>query len=167
MREKSVSLTVRLPLEISQEIEKLARKRHKTVSDIVRVILERQLSTNEYEKQVDHIQAVIRDEVNSAVKSQANRMAAMLNKITILVASGYFTAAGAVAMLDEDLYYSFDKIETAARKLGLMYSKFNENDKFFRFEVNDLMGEAISKARKNLKKKQEITNFDLTSFDYE
>ncbi len=163
MKSKTVSLTVRLPIELSQKIDKLAHIRHKSVSDIVRVILERQFNTNEYEEKIDEVRQIIRDEVNLAVKSQANRLAAMLTKITVLSASGYFTAVGAVAMLDEDLYSDFESIEQAARKIGLEYAKQNGD---YETIIVEFMNKAVSKARKNIKQKKDVINYDYTNFDY-
>ena len=117
MARKSVSLTVRIPTELAQKIEKTATHRHKSVSDTIRFLLEREMNITEHKEQTDEIRQIIRDEVNSAVKAQTNRMAAMLTRITALSASGYYAAIAAVALLDEELYSSFETIEKEARSI--------------------------------------------------
>ena len=68
MARKSVSLTVRIPTELAQKIEKTAALRHKSVSDTVPFLLDCEMNIEEHKEQTNEIRQIIRDEVNSAVK---------------------------------------------------------------------------------------------------
>lgn len=168
MARKSVSVTVRIPTELAQKIEKTATHRHKSVSDTIRFLLEREVNITEHTEQTDEIRQIIRDEVNSAVKAQTNRMAAMLTRITVLSASGYYAAIAAVALLDEDLYSSFESIEAAAREIGLEYANCKDNNGLFNFMKGEFVNKTLRKLKKDYRnrKRNQTVNFDYTDFDY-
>lgn len=168
MARKSVSVTVRIPTELAQKIEKTAAYRHKSVSDTIRFLLEREMNITEHKEQTDEIRQIIRDEVNSAVKTQTNRMAAMLTRITILSASGYYAAIAAVALLDEDLYSSFESIEKEARSIGLEYANCKSNDGLLNFMKGEFVNKTLRKLKKDYRsrKHSQTVNYDYTDFDY-
>ena len=168
MARKSVSLTVRIPTELVQKIEKTAAHRHKSVSDTIRFLLEREMNIEEHKEQTDEIRQIIRDEVNSVVKAQTNRMAAMLTRITILSASGYYAAIAAVALLDEDLYSSFESIEAAAREIGLEYANCKDNNGLLNFMKGEFVNKTLWKLKKDYRKgmlaelKRKFADKDIT-----
>ncbi len=168
MARKNVSVTVRIPTELAQKIEKTAAYRHKSVSDTVRFLLEREMNITEHKEQTDEIRQIIRDEVNSAVTAQTNRMAAMLTRITVLSASGYFAAIATVALLDEDLYSSFESIEKEARSIGLEYANCKDNKGLLNFMKGEFVNKTLRKLKKDYRnrKRKQTVNYDYTDFDY-
>lgn len=163
-----MSVTVRIPTELAQKIEKTAANRHKSVSDTIRFLLEREMNITEHKEQTDEIRQIIRDEVNSAVKAQANRMAAMLTRITVLSASGYYAAIAAVALLDEDLYSSFESIEKEARSIGLEYANCKDNNGLLNFITGEFVNKTLRKLKKDYRnrKHSQTVNYDYTDLDY-
>lgn len=164
MAGKSVSVTVRIPTELAQKIEKTAVYRHKSVSDTIRFLLEREMNITEHKEQTDEIRQIIRDEVNSAVKVQTNRMAAMLTRITVLSASGYYAVITAVALFDEDLYSSFESIEKEAHSIGLEYVNYKDNNGLLNFMKGEFVNKTLRKLKKdyqNRKHKQLITTTQI------
>lgn len=75
---------------LAEQIEVLARKRHQSVSDVIRIFTEKGMNAESYADKVDPIREIIRQEVDEAVKKQTNRIAALLNRNTILSASSYY-----------------------------------------------------------------------------
>ncbi len=126
------------------------------------------MNITEHKEQTDEIRQIIRDEVNSAVKAQTNRIAAMLTRITILSASGYYAAIAAVALLDEDLYSSFESIEAVAREIGLEYANCKSNDGLLNFMKGEFVNKTLRKLKKDYRnrKHSQTVNYDYTDFDY-
>ena len=167
MTRRSVSLTVRIPTELAQKIEKTAARNHKSVSDTVRSILEREMNITEHKEQTDEIRQIIRDEVNSAVKAQTNRIAAMLTRITVMSASAYYATIAAVYLFDEDLYSSFERIEEYAREIGLEYANCKGDNGYINFIKGEFVNKVLNKLKSQWRKRQsKMAKYDYTDFDY-
>lgn len=62
------------------------------------------------------ISGVIRQELSSQIKGLGNRLAGLINRLTIISAAGYYVNIAIIAdLIDRDRYSSFEKIEAAAR----------------------------------------------------
>jgi len=101
---------------------------------------------------------------------QTNRIAALLNKNTILSASSYYaTAAIITALIDKDRYTSFQKIEKLARKRGLDYANTKQQDSLQKFIDDEAFTAAVDEIRGQQREKERNTSnlqdMDFSSFD--
>ena len=165
---------MKFPAALAEQIETLARKRHQTVSDIIRAFTEKGLNADGYADKVDPIREVIRQEVDEAVKKQTNRIAALLNKNTILSASSYYaTAAIITALIDQDRYTSFQKIERLARKRGLEYANTKQQDSLQKFMDDEVFTAAVEEIhgqlheRKTNPQKRKTANGKISLEDFD
>jgi len=69
------------------------------------------------------ISGVIRQELSGQIKGLGNRLAGLINRLTIISAAGYYANIAIIAdLIDRDRYSSFEKIEAAARKEALAFA---------------------------------------------
>ena len=72
---------------------------------------------------LDMISGVIRQELSGQIKGLGNRLAGLINRLTIISAAGYYANIAIIAdLIDRDRYSSFEKIEAAARKKALVFA---------------------------------------------
>lgn len=122
-REPTVSITVRFPKALAGRLGERAKQDHQSVSTLLRRYTELGLNGADYARQTDPLRDIIREEIAHSVRQQTDRIAAMLNRLTILSASGYYAALAFVAaFVDRERYTSFEKIERIARQMGLDYA---------------------------------------------
>ena len=122
-REPTVSITVRFPKALAGRLGERARQDHQSVSTLLRRYAELGLNGEDYARQTDPIRDIICEEITHSVRQQTDRIAAMLNRLTILSASAYYAnLAFVTAFVDQDRYTSFEKIERIARQMGLDYA---------------------------------------------
>lgn len=126
-REPTVSITVRFPKALAGRLGERAKQDHQSVSTLLRRYTELGLNGEDYARQTDPLRDIIREEIAHSVRQQIGRIAALLNRLTILSASGYyavlaFVTAFVTAFVDQDRYTSFEKIERIARQMGLDYA---------------------------------------------
>ena len=161
---------MKFPAVLAEQIETLARKRHQSVSDVIRIFTEKGLNADGYADKVDPIREVIRQEVDEAVKKQTNRIVALLNKNTILSASSYYaTAAIITALIDRDRFTSFQKIERLARRRGLEYANTKQQDSLQKFFDDKAFTAAVEEICRQQREKERnasnLENMDFSSFD--
>lgn len=122
-REPTVSITVRFPKTLAGRLGERAKQEHQSVSTLLRRYAELGLNGADYARQIDPLRDIIREEITHSVRQQTDRIAALLNRLTILSASSYYAAIAFVtAFVDQDRYTSFEKIERIARQMGLDYA---------------------------------------------
>lgn len=122
-REPTVSITVRFPKALAGRLGERARQEHQSVSTLLRRYAELGLNEENYARQTDPLRDIIREEITHSVRQQTDRIAAMLNRLTTLSASGYYATLAFVAtFVDRERYTSFEKIERIARQMGLDYA---------------------------------------------
>ena len=111
-REPTVSITVRFPKALAGRLGERAKQDHQSVSTLLRRYAELGLNGEDYARQTDPIRDIICEEITHSVRQQTDRIAAMLNRLTILSASAYYAnLAFVTAFVDQDRYTSFEKIE--------------------------------------------------------
>ena len=122
-REPTVSITVRFPKALAGRLGERAKQDHQSVSTLLRRYAELGLNGEDYARQTDPIRDIICEEITHSVRQQTDRIAAMLNRLTILSASAYYAnLAFVTAFVDQDRYTSFEKIERIARQMGVDYA---------------------------------------------
>jgi len=80
--------SVVFPSETLEQIEKLAIKKNVFASDIIREFVDKGMAVNGYEENIDTITAIIHQEIEASIKSLANCLAGMINRLTIISAAG-------------------------------------------------------------------------------
>lgn len=122
-REPTVSITVRFPKALAGRLGERAKQDRQSISTLLRRYAELGLNGEDYARQTDPIRDIIREEIAHSVRQQTGRIAALLNRLTILSASGYYaTLAFVTAFVDQDRYTSVEKIERIARRMGMDYA---------------------------------------------
>ena len=73
-----------------------------------------------------------------------NRLAGLINRLTIISAAGYYANIAIIAdLIDQDRYSSFEKIESAARKRALAFANQKNADALRTFMDDEEMQKAI------------------------
>jgi Arc/MetJ-type ribon-helix-helix transcriptional regulator len=115
-----------LPIEMVGSIEKLAAKKHQTVSEVIRKAINEHLNIQANRDDIDFISGIIRQEVKAEIGKQANRLTAMMFKIGAITSSNYFLAVRMMSdIISPSLQEDFKDINSNARKLGIDYMKQN------------------------------------------
>ena len=115
-----------LSIEMVSSIEKLAAKKHQTVSEVIRKAINEHLNIQANRDDIDFISGIIRQEVKAEIGKQANRLAAMMFKIGAITSSNYFLAVRMMSdIISPSLQEDFKDINSNARKLGIDYMKQN------------------------------------------
>ena len=141
---KTQKRSVVFPIETLEQIEKLAAKKNVFASDIIREFVDKGLAINSYEENIDTLTAIIHQEIEASIKALANRLAGMINRITIISAAGYYANIAIVSdLIDKDRYSSFEKIESAARKRALAFANQKNADALRTFMDDEEMQKAI------------------------
>ena len=156
---KTQKRSVVFPTETLEQIEKLAIKKNVFASDIIREFVDKGMAVNGYEENIDTITAIIHQEIEASIKSLANRLAGMINRLTIISAAGYYTNIATVSdLIDKDRYSSFEKIERLARKRALVYANMKSADAIAIFKDDEEMKKAITEIKGG---KPADVNFDV------
>ena len=112
--------TIHLPPDTIQALNKLAARNGTDFSKEVRRAIDEYLDLESTAENIDMISGVIRQELSGQIKGLGNRLAGLINRLTIISAAGYYANIAIIAdLIDRDRYSSFEKIEAAARKRGV------------------------------------------------
>jgi len=148
VKPKTQKRSVVFSTETLEQIEKLAIKKNVFASDIIREFVDKGLAVNGYEENLDTITAIIHQEIETSIKALANRLAGMINRITIISAAGYYANIATVSdLIDKDRYSSFEKIEKLARKRALVYANMKSADAIATFMDDEEMKKAIAEIK--------------------
>ncbi|MHB8125385.1 MAG: hypothetical protein ACYDEJ_07015 [Desulfitobacteriaceae bacterium] len=94
------------------------------------------------------ITAIIHQEIDMSIKALGNRLAGMINRMTIISAAGYYANIALIAdLIDTDRYSSFEKIERLARKRALVYANMKSGDALKAFLDDEEMKKAVSELK--------------------
>ena len=139
--------SVVFPTGTLEQLDKLASKSGWSTSSVIREAVDKYLDIQSYTDNIDLITNIIRQELDCSIKNQTNRLAALINRLTIISAAGYYTGISTVAdLIDRDRYSSFEKIENLARRKALLFAN-SKNGAGIRDFLND---EAMEKIRREL-----------------
>jgi len=159
VKPKTQKRSVVFSTETLEQIEKLAIKKNVFASDIIREFVDKGLAVNGYEENLDTITAIIHQEIEISIKALANRLAGMINRITIISAAGYYANIATVSdLIDKDRYSSFEKIEKFARKRALAYANMKSSESLAAFMDDEEMKKAIAEIKGG---KQSHVDFDV------
>lgn len=160
------TVTVKLQTELVERLKSEAVKNHLSLSELLRRFAERELNLAEYQEKAEPIREMIRQETAHAAKQQSNRLAALLNRQTILAAAGYYASIAALAALDGAFYTSFESVEQLARKQALAYANAKSSDGAQAFLDDAQFKTAVSALRGKLRRGREPTYAELNNMDF-
>lgn len=141
---KTERVSFHLSPDIIQALQKLAAKNGTDLSKEIRRAIDAYLDVEVTADNINMINGVIQQELETQIKALGNRLAAMLNRLTIISAAGYYSSIAIIAsLIDTDRYASFEKIEQVARKKALAYANMKSNDALRIFADDEEMKKAI------------------------
>ena len=130
---KTERKTLHLPEDTVRALNKLAAKK-----------IDEYLDLETTAENIDMINGVIRQELSGQLKALGNRLAGLINRLTIISAAGYYANIAIIAdLIDQDRYSSFEKIESAARKRALAFANQKNADALRTFMDDEEMRKAI------------------------
>lgn len=136
--------TIHLPPDTIQALNKLAARNGTDFSKEVRRAIDEYLDLESTAENIDMISGVIRQELSGQIKGLGNRLAGLINRLTIISAAGYYANIAIIAdLIDRDRYSSFEKIEAAARKEALAFANQKNADALRIFLDDEEMKKAI------------------------
>ncbi len=142
---KTERKTLHLPVDTIKALEKLAAKNGMDLSKEIRRAIDAYLDVSVTAENINMIDGVIRQELEVQIKALGNRLAAMLNCLTIISAAGYYANISIISdLIDTDRYSSFEKIESIARKKALAYANMKSADALKVFLDDEKMEKVIS-----------------------
>ena len=145
---KTQKRSVVFATEALEQLEKLAGKKNIFTSDLIREFIDKGIAVNSYEDNIDLITTIIHQEIETSIKGLGNRLAGMINRITIISAAAYYANIAIVSdLIDKDRYSSFEKIEKLARKRALMYANMKSGEALAAFMNDEEVDKAIAEIK--------------------
>lgn len=136
--------TIHLPPGTVESLNRLAARNGTDFSKEVRRAIDEYLDLEAAAENIDLISGVIRQELSGQIKGLGNRLAGLINRLTIISAAGYYANIAIIAdLIDQDRYSSFEKIEAAARKKALAFANQKNADALRTFMDDEEMRKAI------------------------
>ena len=129
MKEEPIT-TVRKTVHLTTDSIKALEARNGTdLSKEIRHAIDAYLDVEVTTENINIINGVIHQELEVQIKALGNWLAAMLNRLTIISAAGYYANIAIISdLIDTDRYSSFEKIESIARKKALAYANTKSAD---------------------------------------
>lgn len=141
---KTERKTIHLPTETIATLHRLAARNGTDLSKEVRRAVDEYLNLETTAENIDLINGVIRQELSGQIKALGNRLAGLINRLTIISAAGYYANIAIISdLIDTDRFSSFEKIEAIARKKALAYANQKNADALQAFADDEEMKKAI------------------------
>lgn len=141
---KTERVSFHIPVNTLKTLERLAAKNHTDLSKEIRKAIDGYINIELNTENLDMINAVIRQELAGQIKGLGNRLAGLINRLTIISAAGYYANIAIISdLIDRDRYSSFEKIEQIARKRALAYANQKNADALAAFMDDEEMKKAI------------------------
>ena len=102
---KTERISLHLPTDTVESLKLLAAKNHTDMSKEIRRFIDKGLAVKSYEDNIDLISGIIEQELSLQIKKLGNRLAGLINRLTIISAAGYYTNITIMSeLIDRDLY---------------------------------------------------------------
>ena len=88
---KTERISLHLPTDTVESLKLLAAKNHTDMSKEIRRFIDKGLAVKSYEDNIDLISGIIEQELSLQIKKLGNRLAGLINRLTIISAAGYYT----------------------------------------------------------------------------
>ncbi len=145
---KTERITLHIPVDTIQELKRLAAKNGTDISKEIRRAIDGYLDIELNAENIDMINGIIKQELAVQIKGLGNRLAGLINRLTIISAAGYYANIAIISdLIDQDRYSSFEKIEAAARKKALAYGNQKNADALAVFADDKEMKKAIKTVK--------------------
>ena len=141
---EKIITSIYLTREKLDAINKMADRSGINRTEQIHRFIDKGLAIESYEENLDIISGVIEQELAVQIKKLGNRLAGLINRLTIISAAGYYANIAIISdLIDRNLYSSFEIIEAAARKRALAYANQKNADALAAFADDEEMKEAI------------------------
>lgn len=128
-RHQAAHITFRCSPEIEASITKIAIDQKKAKSEVLRQLVEAGLVATGYKEDTDHLAELIQTAVQTAMKPQVERLAAISAKATQISGAAFFmNIFSSRLMLPPTEQQLVEEAAARARKLGIEYLKLKDRD---------------------------------------
>ena len=139
-----VVTSIYLTKDTLKAIDKMADRNGIARTEQIRQFIDKGLSVESYSDNLQMITDVISQALAIQIKGLGNRLAGLINRLTIISAAGYYANIAIISdLIDRDRYSSFEKIEQIARKKALAYANQKNADALVAFMDDEEMKKAI------------------------
>jgi predicted DNA-binding ribbon-helix-helix protein len=146
--QEKVVFSIYLTKKVCGDLDKMAARENTTRTALIRKIIDKALSIESYQENIDFLTGIIRQEIKAESSKQANRLAAMLFKVGIITSANYFLAVKMLAdVISPSMQEDFKDINTNARKLGIDYMKQSGVGVVEFLEDEDAVERAVGKIK--------------------
>lgn len=126
-RDKSVTVSIRLPKKLHEQLTFKAHKENIDFSKYCRRLLEKGVSVEVYKEDIDFITKIIRNELENIIEPYGNRQIKMLMKIGKATGGTMFTNIKLLlSLINPDKLYTFKELLEGSMKLGVEYMKMKD-----------------------------------------
>jgi len=145
---EKVIFSIYVTKKVCADLDRLADREHISRTELIRKFIDKGLSVESYQENIDFLSGIIRQEVKAETGKQANRLAAMLFKVGAIASSNYFLAARTLSdMISPSMQEDFKDIHSNARKLGIDYMKRSGVDVVEFLGGDDEVERAVAKVK--------------------
>ncbi|HCA29258.1 MAG TPA: hypothetical protein DEP23_06715 [Ruminococcaceae bacterium] len=145
---KTERVSFHLPVATIDTLKRLAANNNTDLSKEIRKAIDSYLDIELNIENLDMINGVIRQELSAQIKGLGNRLAGLINRLTIISAAGYYANIAIISdLIDRDRYSSFEKIEKIARKRALAYANQKNADALAAFMDDEEMKRAVKAVK--------------------
>ncbi|PWL54448.1 MAG: hypothetical protein DBY36_02265 [Clostridiales bacterium] len=145
---KTERISLHLPKDTIDTLKRLSAKNGTDLSKEIRRAIDGYLDIEMNAENLDMINSVIKQELSVQIKALGNRLAGLINRLTIISAAGYYANIAIISdLIDADRYSSFEKIEAAARKKALAYANQKNAAALAAFADDNEMKKAIKAVK--------------------
>lgn len=146
MKHATEFMGVRVTADMQKNIEKVARKNHRSVSEVVRQFIEKGLEIEGYTQDVDFIARIVRQEIKAQLAQQIDRLVKIQMKTgKISAALYYLTLKLYVDMVSSEKLVSLKEMATETRKLGIKYMCYKDHEIDNYLEDDDMVFHDVDK----------------------
>lgn len=146
-KENSVTVSLRLPSKLHEELTFKAQQENTDFSKYCRRLLEKGTSVEAYKEDIDFITKIIRNELENVIEPYGNRQIKMLMKIGKATGGTMFTNIKLLlSLINPDKLYTFKELLESSMKLGVEYMKMRD----FEVDQNLSDGENMMKQSNRL-----------------
>ncbi|MCX7748223.1 MAG: hypothetical protein N2645_15255 [Clostridia bacterium] len=126
-KDKSVTVSIRLPQKLHEQLTFKARQENTDFSKYCRRLLEKGISVEAYKDDIDFITKIIRNELEAIIEPFGNRQIKMLMKIGKAVGGTMFTNIRLLlSLINPNKLYTFKELLENSMKLGVEYMKMKD-----------------------------------------
>lgn len=133
-------------IETDETVDRIAQGEGRSKSAVYRDLIEKGLIAGGYRSGSYDLSTLVREAVESAMKPQTDRLAAISAKAAQISAAAFFLAAySGKLVLPPELQADFNEVSARARKLGVEYLKLSKDK-----SLDDFIGGGLRRMEESL-----------------